>query len=155
MHLGNVTSAGPVSVDDDPNGLLQYISTSDVHVFKSRAASVPDWAHVALRDAQGPLILEGSSGGTSGQRAVITLFGLGQSDLALSSDFPVLISNLLAWLAPSGYIDTTVVHPGAILNVSLPDAQAHVSVSGPDGTAHDLVPVTTDQGSALGRIQRY
>ena len=108
---------------------------------------MPGWAHIALRDAQGPLILEGRSGGAGGQRAVITLFDLSQSDLALGVDFPVLISNLLDWLAPTGLIDTAVVHPGALLNVSLPDDQTRVSVSGPDGSTHYLVPVTDDQGS--------
>ncbi len=146
LHVGSIRTAGPMHVDDDPNGLLTYFSTSDVHVFKARSTSMPAWAHAALRDGRGALLLEGSVGGANGRRAVVTLFDLGQSDLPLSFDFPVLISNLINWLAPIRSADMSVIHPGALLTVTLPSDQARVTVTGPDGSEHDLLPITTDQG---------
>jgi Ca-activated chloride channel family protein len=151
-RIGQIRTSGSANVDDDPNGLLRYFATSDVHVFKTRAASVPEWAHVALRDGQGPLILEGSVGGANGQRAVITLFNLQQSDLALSLDFPVLIDNLLAWLAPVSAISASTVAPGAFLTVDLPGDSSHVDVTGPDGVVRDVAPIVTDQGSSQALI---
>jgi hypothetical protein len=147
VPIGGGRSASAIRIDDDPNGLLRYFSTSDVHVFRARTATtVPGWAHVALRDAQGPLMLEGSSGGANGRRAAILLFGLSDSDLALSLDFPVLVSNLLDWLAPAGFIDASLIHPGAFVNVSLPDDQTRAWVTDPSGAVRDLVPVASDQG---------
>jgi hypothetical protein len=151
-RIGLIRTAGSVNVEDDPNGLLRYFATSDMHVFKTRAASVPEWAHVALRDGQGPLILEGSVGGANGRRAVITLFDLQQSDLALSLDFPVLIDNLLAWLAPVSAISASTVAPGAFLTVDLPGDSSHVDVTGPDGVVRDVAPIVTDQGNSQALI---
>ncbi len=147
VRIGAGRSVGPIHIDDDPNGLLRYLSTSDVHVFKARAATVPGWAHAALQDAQGPLMLEGTSGGANGRRAVVIVFDLSQSDLALSLDFPVLVSDLLDWLAPTGFIDRTVLHPGAFVSVILPDELARASIVDPEGVVHELASSMTDQGS--------
>jgi hypothetical protein len=146
IHTGGDRTADALELGDDPNGLLRFVTLADIHVFMARVASVPDWAHVALRDRTGPLLLEGTtSNGATGLRCAVILFDLRQSDLPLARDFPILISNLLSWLAPDSSIDQATVHPGDFVHITLPADTSVATVRAPDGTQLTLVSAASDQ----------
>jgi Ca-activated chloride channel homolog len=145
MHVGTDRQSGAAQLGDDPNGLLRYVTPSDIHVFRARNASSPDWASVALRDRFGPLMLEGlNNAGTINRHVVVMLFDLSQSDLPLGLDFPVLASNLLTWLAPGTTLDKPAIHPGDFIHAQIP-SDGSASVTGPDGMQSSLNVATGGQ----------
>jgi hypothetical protein len=88
--------------------------------------------HVALRDRQGPLILEGLS--PLGNRMAVIGFDLHASDLPLSADFPVLVANLVHWTVPSSLVNQQMVQPGQQVQISLPADSTRLQVLLPDGS---------------------
>ncbi|MDB5076883.1 MAG: hypothetical protein JWO42_3062 [Chloroflexi bacterium] len=147
MRIGGTRSVGPLMAGDDPAGLLRYVTPGNIHVFKAQTASVPEWGHVALRDHRGPLIVEGEVGSPAGrahQRIVLLNFDLGQSDLPLGIDFPILVSNMLEWLAPSSSINNAAVRPGEPVHITLPSGITAATVSAPDGQNTQLLPASAD-----------
>ncbi|HRE27472.1 MAG TPA: hypothetical protein PK954_12610, partial [Anaerolineales bacterium] len=81
---------------DDP--LTRYLDWGQVSVLQARRVAVPDWARVLVDSEGGPLVFAGETGG---RRVAVLTFRLQDSDLPLQLAFPVLMSNLLAYLAPA------------------------------------------------------
>ncbi|BDG60847.1 vWA domain-containing protein [Caldinitratiruptor microaerophilus] len=124
--------------------LLAHVDWRQVHV--ARAVSLPlepsargsghAWEPVVDSDG-GPLLAIQEAG--SGRRAVLT-FRLQDSDLGLRPAFPVLMANLVDWLAPRPDAIGGVLRPGEALPLPpLPLARA-VSAVSPDGTRTELAP---------------
>jgi Ca-activated chloride channel family protein len=142
ISVGPARAVGQVSLGDDPYGLLRYLSVSDIHIRSARQIVAPSWAHVALRDNNGPLLLEGevpvgTNGGT--QRLAVLAFSLGDSDLPLDLDFPILIANALDWMAPPTGVDATSIRPGAFARISVPFGTTAATIVRPDGSQADLL----------------
>jgi len=103
---------------------------------------LPLWARaVVAGDAAGessPLLFAGE---TDGRRVAVLTFDLHRSDLPLQVAFPLLLANLIGWLAPgSGGDLPTQVTPGAAVSLALPPDVAAVTVTRPDGTSARLAP---------------
>ncbi|MGQ0603493.1 MAG: vWA domain-containing protein, partial [Anaerolineales bacterium] len=81
---------------NDP--LTQYLDWGGVNILQARKVTVPDWARVLVEAEGGPLVLVGETGG---RRVAIITFRLQDSDLPLQLAFPVLMSNLINYLAPA------------------------------------------------------
>ena len=128
--------------DDDPAGLLRYMTVGAIHIAASTQLQPVAWARVALRDPGGPLILESTSGppGGSARKVVVIGFDLNASDLVLSLDFPVFVSNLLAWLAPGLTLDATSYQAGAVIHIGVGADATSIAVRGPDGSTRVLSP---------------
>ncbi|MGI8589304.1 MAG: BatA domain-containing protein [Chloroflexia bacterium] len=91
---------GPIESNDP---LLRYVNLSNVHIAEARKAHIPPWARTLVRTAGGdPLLLVGETGG---RRVAVLTFDLHRSDLALQVAFPILMSNLVGWLAPGSSLE--------------------------------------------------
>lgn len=150
---GVLTQPRPLKANqDDP--LLQYVGLESVNILDSAAIPLPDWAQpVILADpspgsapAAGesfPLLFIGEIGG---RRLAVLSFDLRHSDLPLQVAFPLLLANLMEYLAPgrSGALPQSV-SPGAVLDAPLPQnfdqsANPKVTLTRPDGSQTLLQP---------------
>jgi hypothetical protein len=150
IGLGGMRTVGTLVVNDDPAGLLDYVTAGNIHVYGKIAAETPPaWAHVALRDGGGPLLLEGTPGGGVGRVAVLG-FDLHNSDLPLSLDFPVFMTNLLDWLAPTSSLDQSEVSPGGVVHIALPAGVTRATIRTPDGRTSAMEGATSSQAGPGG-----
>lgn len=148
IEIGAPRGGATPRIDDDPAGLLRYMTPANIHIASARALSAPGWVHVALRDSRGPLLLEAAQGlpGRGPGRLAVLGFAPSQSDLWASLDFPVFVDNLLTWLAPGLRLDATAYAPGSVVLITLAAGARRAIVVLPDGTQRALPP-TTGSGS--------
>lgn len=120
------------------NPLLNNVSLETVNILDALQLSAPDWLHAQIitQDAQGlahPLLLSGEN---QGQRLAVLAFDLRRSDLPLQIAFPILLNNLLEWLAPGSQSAPTQLAPGEVLALSVPlgaPADATLQIQPPQG----------------------
>ena len=122
---------------DDP--LLAHVDMAGVSVLEAARVSLPPWARpVIVADSSTPLLFAGE---VDNRRVAVLTFDLHRSDLPLQVAFPILLSNLIGWLAPgSGGDLPTQVAPGVAVNLSLPPEVESATVTRPDGSTARLVP---------------
>ena len=122
---------------DDP--LLAHVDMTGVSVLEAARVSLPPWARpVIVADSSTPLLFAGE---VDNRRVAVLTFDLHRSDLPLQVAFPILLSNLIGWLAPgSGGDLPTQVAPGVAVNLSLPPEVESATVTRPDGSTATLVP---------------
>ncbi len=127
--------------------LLQYVELNGINILDSARIPLPAWAHpVIVADVPAtsgqpdgtslPLLFAGE---VDGRRVAVLAFDLRRSDLPLNLAFPLLLSNLSAWLAPgqNSAIPDQVM-PGTALTISLPPealaaGRDQITVRHPDG----------------------
>jgi hypothetical protein len=114
---------------NDP--LTQYLDWSSVHVLQARRVRVPDWARVLVEAEGGPLVLAGETGG---RRVALITFRLQDSDLPLQLAFPVLMANLMNYLAPAQTFSAPEgLRPGETLLIKPRGGDAAIAIDDPDG----------------------
>jgi Ca-activated chloride channel family protein len=124
----------PVSASEP---LLKDVNLSEVSVLKAARLALPDWGTTVIAgDAGGdsaPMLLAGE---VDGRRLAVLAFDLHDSDLPLQVAFPLLISNLVSWLAPGqgGNLPDQVL-PGDAVSLNLPLEVETASVVRPDGSS--------------------
>ncbi len=102
--------------------LLRYVNLDGLHIAEAARMQTPPWARTLIRTAGGdPLLLVGETGG---RRVAVIAFDLHKSDLALQVGFPILMANLIGWLAPGSALDLPPrLTPGSALAIHpLPEA---------------------------------
>jgi len=132
----------PVPATDNLD-LLEFISLADVNILDGIEIPLPDYAEpIIISAGEGtqkghPLLFVGESGG---RRLVVQSFSLQHSDLPLQVAFPLLIANLIQWLAPEHlYSIPSQSVPGSAvaiilpLSITNPGAGQVVTVTRPDG----------------------
>jgi hypothetical protein len=129
--------ASPQIVQDDL-GLLRYVQAGDIHIQAAHAITAEAWLRPALSAGAMPLLLAGENGD---RRLALLAFDLHDSDLPLQPDLPILVSNLLDWLAPGSTLPADLsLRPGDTVPI-LPVAGAtRVEVTAPDGRRITLAP---------------
>ncbi|HWE63659.1 MAG TPA: BatA and WFA domain-containing protein [Chloroflexota bacterium] len=136
-------------LDDDPAALLRYTTPANIHIYRTLDMQAPAWAHVALRDSKGPLLLEADQGpaGTGIGRIAVLGFSPDQSDLWASLDFPVLITNLLNWLTPGLNLNAANFSPDDVVHIGIAPGASQATVQLPGGQQQSLftpgTPATT------------
>jgi len=149
---GRLDQPVPEPVDTgDP--LLVHVDLAGVGVLDAVRIPLPAWARAVVlgglsteTSQAGPVLSEGAApllfaGQVDGRRVAVLAFDLHRSDLPLQVAFPLLLANLIGWLAPgSGGDLPTQVAPGAAVTLSLPPDFEAVTVTRPDGAAARLVP---------------
>jgi hypothetical protein len=127
---------------DDPR--LRYVKFDGVHVAEAAHIQTPTWARTLVRTAGGdPLLLAGE---VEGRRVAVIAFDLHKSDLALQVSFPILMANLVGWLAPGSALDLPPrLLPGSALAVHpLPEAdRVLVDIPAGPGSAARTVTLPT------------
>ncbi|MEJ2210337.1 MAG: VWA domain-containing protein, partial [Anaerolineae bacterium] len=128
-----------------------------IGVMEAVRIPLPAWARPLIEgDVAGetvPLLFAGLPAG--GRRVAVLAFDLHRSDLPLQVAFPLLLSNLVGWLAPGGGLDLPAqVTPGAAVALSLPPEVEEATLTRPDGSTLRLVPdggrIVLDDTAALG-----
>lgn len=118
--------------------LLAYVDLRDVLVQRAARVPIPDWGRSVIvtdgagEDSGAPMLIVG---GTEERRLAVLTFDLRDSDLPLRVAYPLLLSNLLAYLAPgaAGPLPITL-SPGQPLAIPLPPHAEAAIVTRPDGT---------------------
>ncbi len=117
---------------DDP--LTQYVDWSSVHVLKARQVTLPPWARVLVQGEGGPLVFAGETGG---RRVAVLTFDLHDSDLPLQVTYPILMSNLISYLAPGqAFSAPDGLHPGDTLTIKPGSGDSVVAIDDPQGTRY-------------------
>jgi len=129
--------------------LLNHLNLETVNILDAAALLHPAWLRPLIsaneNGSQYPLLLAGED---AGRRIAVLAFDLRRSDLPLQVAFPILISNLLDWLAPAGSGVPAQVSPGE--PVTLTASQALSSESA--GQAVTSALITRPDGSTV-RLQ--
>lgn len=148
LFIGPVRSSGIFSVTGQlqypalrpaPGGdpLLQNVSVAEVNVLRAAQISKPIWAHTVIDSDGGPVLLAGEE---NGRRIAILGFSLHESDLPLQVAFPILLSNLVGYLAPGQGGGAAQVQPGQPLIVPVPPDATNVRVTAPGRAAVAIKP---------------
>ncbi|MBA3870451.1 MAG: VWA domain-containing protein [Anaerolineae bacterium] len=139
------TSLFTVGADVKPSGAIKvksndprttFVNFKDVNILKFKALSGADWADPLVTTDNGPLVLAGEQ---DGRQIAIMTFDIHDSDLPLQITWPILMSNLLEWFAPSSIISVpNGLQVGASLPIRPPLDATGIRVTLPDGSSKDL-----------------
>jgi Ca-activated chloride channel homolog len=135
-----------MAVENPGDAVLENLAGLDaIQILDASRVSVPDWARVLLADANSgeALLMRGETGG---KRAAVLGFDLRRSDLPLQVAFPVLLANLMGWLAPPAMDLPAQLQPGEATSFALPANTTEASLQKPDG---EVVPVERQDGRLL------
>lgn len=136
LTFGGWVGAGtPAPSAGSPSSLLRYVDLSDVHVARARQVSLPGWLS--------PVIVAGSStllavGEHSDVREAVLAFDLQDSDWPLRVSFPVLMHNLLGYLAPGLALRASNIVAGAPVNFLAPASTRALRIEVPSGAEDTL-----------------
>jgi hypothetical protein len=120
---------------DEP--LLRNVSLSEVSVLRAARVAPGAWARVVVDGDGGPLLLAGER---DGRRIAVLTFDITNSDLPLQVAFPLLISNLISYLAPGSGAEASQVEAGQPITVPVDQSITLLRVTKPDGSVVDVVP---------------
>lgn len=120
--------------------LLRNINLAQTQILTTSVISATSWSQTLVRGniqpsppPTLPLLLAGE---IEGRRVVILPFALQQSDLPLRPAFPILIANLINYLAPgTGSLLPAGTAPGDAPSLTIPSAVSQLRLVSPDGTA--------------------
>ncbi len=127
------TALSKIAVDDP---LMQSVGRnwSGVHILKARKVTAPTWARVLVEAEGGPLVFAGETGG---RRVAVLTFDLHDSDLPLQVAYPILMSNLINYLAPAqAFSAPDGLHPGETLVIKPSGGDTVMAVDDPDGNRY-------------------
>ena len=110
--------------------LLRNVSLSEVSVLKTAKIAPGSWARVVVDSDGTPLLVAGER---EGRRVVVLGFDLHNSDLPLTVAFPLLLSNMMGYLAPGSGAEAAQLGPGQPLALQVDSSISEVRVTSPAG----------------------
>jgi len=113
---------------EDP--MLRNVSLSEVSVLKAARIVPGNWGRVVVNSDGGPLLVVGER---EGRRVAVLSFDLHESDLPLQIAFPLLLSNLMNFLAPGSGAEAAQLTPSQPLSRQMDATITEVRVTRPDG----------------------
>lgn len=124
--------------------ILRYVDLSDVHVAMSRSVALPGWLQ-PLASAGGNTVLaagqpDSSSGEHNSTRFALVDFDLQHSDWPLRISFPVVLQDLVPYLAPGLALGETNLAAGQAVTFFPPSGTREIEVVRPDGAVEQLRP---------------
>lgn len=115
---------------DDP--ILRFVNVSDLRVAKARQIAPPEWSRTILQSGDVPLLLVGEK---DGRRIAVMPFDVHASNLPLLVAFPILTTNIVDWLEPSGsHSLLPETKAGDPLTLGLDPKAREVEIRRPDGS---------------------
>lgn len=115
-------------LSDEP--LLRNVSLSEVSVYRANRLAPGTWARVLVDSDGAPILFVGEQ---QGRRIAVLAFDLHQSDLPLQVAFPLLLSNLMSYLAPGSGAEAAQLLPGQALALQTDPSITRVDVITPNG----------------------
>ncbi|MFQ3631740.1 vWA domain-containing protein [Roseiflexus sp.] len=131
----------PIVIEGQAPPLLRNVSVSEVNVLRAMRLETGIWARTLVEGDGSPMLLAGER---EGRRIVVLAFALQDSDLPLQIAFPLLISNIIGYLAPGSGLEASQIAPGQPLVVAVDPAVTAVRVVRPDGRV-DTAPIQGGQ----------
>ncbi len=117
---------------NDP--LAQNLDWGNVHILKARQVTPPTWARVLVMGEGGPLVFAGETGG---RRVAVLTFDLHDSDLPLQIAYPILMANLINYLAPSqAFSAPDGLRPGGTLTLKPSGGDTVIAIEDPHGARY-------------------
>ena len=114
---------------DEP--ILRNLSLSEVSVLKAARIVPGSWGRTLIDSDGAPLLVIGER---EGRRIAVLAFDLHNSDLPLQVAFPLLLSNVMTFLAPGSGADASQLLPGQPMALPIDATISEVRVTRPDGT---------------------
>ncbi|NJK79549.1 MAG: VWA domain-containing protein [Chloroflexaceae bacterium] len=114
---------------EDP--LLRNVSLSEVSILEAVRIVPGTWAQVVVDSDGAPLLVAGER---DGRRIVVLTFDLLKSDLPLQVAFPLLLSNIINYLAPGSGADAALLLPGEPVTIQIDPEISEVRLTMPDGS---------------------
>jgi hypothetical protein len=142
MSFGGYLATGASSLvvaSAAPAEIAQFVDVSDVRVARARQASLPGWMQPVITAGGTTILAAGQNGNI---RGAVAPFNLQDSDWPLRVSFPVLIQNLVQYLAPG--VEMGINVPGAAISAGelvkvTPDPGVHeIDVSTPNGVTRRI-----------------
>ncbi len=131
--FSNTTNA---RVIDSP--VTRDVNWSNVHVRKAKHITPPQWAKTLIDSEGGPLVVAGDTGV---RRVGAITFDLHDSDLPLQVTFPILLVNLINYLAPGRSFNAPDgVRPGESLIIRPDAAVSTVAIASPSNQVYTVRP---------------
>ena len=127
---------------DDP--ILRGVDLTRLHIARTQAIDLPDWARPVIPGSDGPLLYAGLR---EGLPTAVFAFDLRQSDLPLQVAWPIMVSNLAGELLGLSAQTLDPMPPSSPIDIPIaPDSQG-VRVTLPDGSVEILPPAATGASS--------
>ena len=141
---GKLTNPGIGTLDPD-EPVLRFVDLSTTHIAEASRLDAPDWARTIIPGPRGAPLLY--AGVRDGSPSAVLAFEPRRSDLPLQVAFPILLANLTGELLGASSAPTEAVEPGTPVELVVPAGAVGLTVTGPDGTATQLVPGTSGGGA--------
>lgn len=119
--------------------LLQNVSVADISVLRAAQIPKPTWARSVIDSDAGSMLLVGEQ---QGRRLGVLSFALHESDLPVQIAFPLLLSNLVSYLAPGQGSAGSQLPPGQPLVVPVPADAALVRITNPANQTTEIRPAS-------------
>ena len=113
---------------DEP--LLHNLSLNEINILQAVRFVPGTWARVLVESDGAPLLVAGER---EGRRIAVLAFALQESDLPLNVAFPLLLSNLVSFLAPGSGAEAAQLLPSQPLALQVDPAITEVRLTRPDG----------------------
>lgn len=156
LRVGRTQGAGdvlPARAVGPVAGILRGLDLSDVHVAAAATLHGPPWLQpLAVTVTGAPLLAAGDSGT---RRLAVTPFSLERSDWPLRVSFPLVVQNVVRYLAPDLVASATVM-AGRPLRFHPAPGVTHLAVTLPNGRAEIVpapVPFTRTEQPGLYRVR--
>jgi len=118
-----------ITLADDPR--LQFVDFGNVHILRAREVKTPAWAETLISVDGRPLVFAGT---LARRRVVVFTFDLRDSDLPLQVTYPILMANLINYLAPAqAFSAADGLHPGETLTIKPAGGDNVIVIEDPHG----------------------
>jgi hypothetical protein len=118
------------------------LNWSNVHVREAKVIDPPQWAKTIVASDGGPLVIVGDTGA---RRVGAITFDLHDSDLPLQVTFPILLVNLINYLAPGRSIDASDgVSPGQSVIIRPDPSVSTVAIASPSSQIYTVHPAGSE-----------
>lgn len=125
------TSNQSIEIVNAEHALLNYVSFSDVHINSYNSFSEIQGLETLVKIDDVPILLAGTY---EGKRIVILTFDLQHSDFPLNTSFPILVQNIVEWLAPKQSVPIIVSSPEEKISIPLTIGATDRRLLAPSGT---------------------
>jgi hypothetical protein len=130
-------------VQDDP--LLSFVDLRGLTIRRARVLESPTWARTLVRAEGAPIFFAGTD--PIGRRLVVLGFTSLESNIGTLAAFPILVNNILDWLAPPALVSQHQLQTGGATDLTPLARAKDLTVSGPEAQAgRTVIPVPKEPG---------